>query len=385
MTSSALSQVGERERTSVKFAEIDWLLFTVVCLIGGAGIAMLYSIAGSSWHPWALNQVLRFGVGVALMLTLALISLRVWFFLAYPIYAVALALLAVVPVIGTVSHGGRRWLDIGPVQLQPSELMKIGLVLALARFYQGISAKEANFSWKLLIPAALIAVPAGLVEIEPDLGTCILLLLTGGAVVVLAGLSFRVLAAALVAGIASVPVIFEVGLQPYQRERIMTMFTGHDSDPHGAGFQIKQGIIAMGSGGVLGRGYGLGSQSQLSFVPEKHTDFIFATFAEEFGFVGCASILFLFALAIFISLRIAAVSHSHFGRLAAAGVTATFAAYLLINGAMVMGLAPVVGVPMPLMSYGGTVMLTVMVAFGLVQCVRVHRYDEVGSGRGSLF
>jgi len=385
MTSSALSQVGERERASVKFAEIDWLLFTVVCLIGAAGIAMLYSIAGSSWKPWALNQVLRFGVGVVLMLTLALISLRVVFFLAYPIYAVALALLAVVPFIGTESHGGRRWLDIGPMQLQPSELMKIGLVLALARFYQGISAKEANFSWKLLIPAALIAVPAGLVKIEPDLGTCILLLLTGAAVVVLAGLSFRVIAAAVVAGLASIPVIIEFGLEPYQRERIMTMFTGHDSDPHGAGFQIKQGIIAMGSGGVLGRGYGLGSQSQLSFVPEKHTDFIFATFAEEFGFVGCASILFLFALAIFISLRIAAVSHSHFGRLAAAGVTATFAAYLMINGAMVMGLAPVVGIPMPLMSYGGTVMLTVMIGFGLVQCVRVHRYDEVGSGRGTLF
>ena len=305
--------------------------------------------------------------------------------IAYPLYAGSLLLLVAVELVGEVSLGAQRWLDLGFVRLQPSEFMKIALVLALARFYHGISAREANFSWKLLIPAALIVAPVGLVFIEPDLGTAILLLLTGGAVVVLAGLSFRVIAALGVAGLASLPFIYQFVLHDYQRERLLTMFSGHDSDPHGAGFQIKQGIIAMGSGGVMGQGYGLGSQSQLSFVPEKHTDFIFATFAEEFGFVGCASLLFLYALAIFISLRIAAISHSHFGRLVAAGVTATFAAYLLINSAMVMGLAPVVGIPMPLMSYGGTVMLTVMVGFGLVQSVRVHRYDEVGSGGGKLF
>jgi rod shape determining protein RodA len=385
MTASALSQVGERERATVKFGEIDWLLVSVLCLIAGAGIAMLYSIAGLKWETWAFNQALRFGVGLVLMLILALVSLRLWFFVAYPLYAVSLLLLVAVEVVGEVSLGAQRWLNLGFVRLQPSEFMKIALVLALARFYHGISAKEANFSWKLLIPVALILAPVGLVFIEPDLGTAVLLALTGGAVVVVAGLSFRVIAALAVAGLAALPLVFEFVLHDYQRERIMTMFSGHDTDPHGAGFQIKQGIIAMGSGGVLGQGYGLGSQSQLSFVPEKHTDFIFATFAEEFGFVGCASLLFLYALAIFISLRIAAISHSHFGRLAAAGVTATFAAYLLINSAMVMGLAPVVGIPMPLMSYGGTVMLTVMVGFGLVQSVRVHRYDEVGSSGGKLF
>ena len=258
--------------------------------------------------------------------------------------------------------------------------MKIGIVLALARFYQGLSAKEANWSWKLIIPVVMILAPVGLIKMEPDLGTAILILLTGGAVMVMAGLSWRVIGALVVAGIVAVPLFIEFGMQQYQRDRLLTL--GGKADPTGSGFQILQSKIAMGSGGLLGRGYGLGSQSQLNFIPEKHTDFIFATFAEEFGFVGCASMLFLFALAIFISLRIAAVSHSHFGRLAASGVTATFALYVMINGAMVMGLAPVVGIPMPLLSYGGTVMLTVMVGFGLVQCVRVHRYDEVGSGKG---
>ncbi len=380
MTASALSQAGERERPSVKFGEIDWVLFTVLCLIGGSGIAILYSIAGSAWEPWALKQFLRFAVGVVLMLTIALVSLRVWFFLAYPIYVLALVLLVAVELFGEVSLGAQRWLDLGPVRLQPSEIMKIGIVLALARFYQGLSAKEANWSWKLIIPVVMILAPVGLIKMEPDLGTAILILLTGGAVMVMAGLSWRVIGALVVAGIVAVPLFIEFGMQQYQRDRLLTL--GGKADPTGSGFQILQSKIAMGSGGLLGRGYGLGSQSQLNFIPEKHTDFIFATFAEEFGFVGCASMLFLFALAIFISLRIAAVSHSHFGRLAASGVTATFALYVMINGAMVMGLAPVVGIPMPLLSYGGTVMLTVMVGFGLVQCVRVHRYDEVGSGKG---
>jgi rod shape determining protein RodA len=261
--------------------------------------------------------------------------------------------------------------------------MKIGLVLALARFYHGLSGKSAQLSWWLLVPALLILAPVALVAKEPDLGTAVLILLTGGIVVILAGLSWRLIAAGLLALAVLVPPVIMFGLHGYQKQRLTT-YMDPENDPSGSGYHILQSKIALGSGGLLGKGYGLGSQSQLNFLPEKQTDFIFATLAEEFGFVGCASILILYAAVIFMALRTSYLSHSHFGRLAAAGVTATFGLYVLINGSMVMGLAPVVGVPMPLLSYGGTVMLTVMVGFGLVMAVRVHRYAEVTSGKGSL-
>jgi len=206
---------------------------------------------------------------------------------------------------------------------------------------------------------------------------------TGAAIVVLAGLDWRVILTGVVGAAVAVPPFIMFVMKDYQRDRILT-FLNPENDPSGAGYHTLQAKIALGSGGLLGKGYGLGSQSQLNFLPEKQTDFIFATLAEEFGFVGCVSILILYAAVIFIALRIAATAHSHFGRLCAAGITATFTLYVLINGAMVMGLAPVVGVPMPLLSYGGTVMLTVMVGFGLVQAVRVHRYSEVTSGKGTL-
>jgi rod shape determining protein RodA len=383
MTATALTRPGERDRAVIKFGEIDWVLALIVTLIATAGGVMLFSIAGSSWKPWAADHMIRYGVFFILMIVLALIDLRVWFHMAYPIYAMALILLAAVAVVGEVRLGARRWLHLGPMNLQPSEIMKIAIVLALARFYHGVSAKDATWSWKLLIPAAMIVIPAGLVYRQPDLGTTILIMLTGLTVMVLAGLSMRVVLIGIVGAVAALPPVVLFALHGYQRDRIMTLFQP-DKDPSGTGYHILQSKIALGSGGLLGRGYGLGSQSQLNFLPEKQTDFIFSTLAEEFGFIGCISMLALYAAAIYISLRIASVAHSHFGRLAAAGVTATFTFYMLINGAMVMGLAPVVGIPMPLLSYGGTVMLTVMVGFGLVQCVRVHRYSEITSGKGSL-
>jgi rod shape determining protein RodA len=388
MTASAITRPGERDRLSVKLGQIDWRLTGVITLIACAGGLMQYSIAGGHWQPWAAQHMLLFAAFLGLMIVLAVTDLRVWFVAAYPTYGVGLVLLAAVMVVGHSSLGAERWLKIGPLHLQPSEIMKIGLVLALARFYHGLSAKEAQWSWKLLIPVFMIAAPVALVLKQPDLGTAILLAATGLLVIMLAGLDLRVIIAGLVAGLAATPVfVFLVMkghlVKGYQAQRLLT-FLHPDTDPSGAGYHILQAKIALGSGGILGKGYGLGSQSQLNFLPEKQTDFIFATLAEEFGFVGCISILILYAAAIVIALRIASISHSHFGRLSAAGVTATFALYVLINGAMVMGLAPVVGVPMPLLSFGGTVMLTVMVAFGLVQSVRVHRYTEVSRGAGAL-
>lgn len=379
MTASALTRPGQRERLSMKLVEIEWRLALLLLAIAGVGSLMLYSVANSSWEPWADQHLMRFGVCFVIMLVLAMVDLRVWFAAAYPIYAVGLLLLVAVEVVGDVSLGAQRWLAIGGFRFQPSEIMKIGIVLVLARFYHGISAKEAQLSWKLLIPATLIAVPVLLVAHQPDLGTAILIASTGLAVMFIAGLSWRLIAVGGILGVASVPPFILFVLHDYQRNRILT-FLNPEADPSGTGYHILQSKIALGSGGLLGKGYGLGSQSQLNFLPEKHTDFIFATFAEEFGFVGCFGLLALYAGVIAIALRIASVSHSHFGRLSAAGVTATFALYVLINGAMVVGLAPVVGIPMPLLSYGGTVMITVMIGFGLVQAVRVHRYLEIGRG-----
>jgi rod shape determining protein RodA len=378
-----VSRPGERERLIVKLGEIDWLFCLVLCLIAGAGGVMLFSIAGSSWQPWALAHLARFGLLLVLMVGLAMIDLRVWFAMAYPVYGLGLALLAAVTLHGSTRLGATRWLELGPLSFQPSEVMKLGLVMALARFYHGISADSARFSWWLLVPLMMIGAPVLLVAKQPDLGTALLLAMTGLAIIMLAGLDWRVIAAGFVGALVTIPPFVMFVMHDYQRKRILT-FLDPESDPSGSGYHILQSKIALGSGGLLGKGYGLGSQSQLNFLPEKQTDFIFATLAEEFGFVGCVSILILYAAVIFMALRTSYLSHSHFGRLAAAGLTATFTLYVLINGAMVMGLAPVVGVPMPLLSYGGTVMMTVMIGFGLVQSIRVHRYREVTSGKGSL-
>ncbi|WP_395672136.1 rod shape-determining protein RodA [Phenylobacterium sp.] len=383
MTVSALTRPGERDRLVVKLSEIDWIFCLTLCLISGAGAVMLFSIAGSSWDPWAAKHVLRFAICLAMMIGLALIDIRVWFALSYPVYAIGLLLLVAVEVVGDTRLGAQRWLSIGPFSFQPSEVMKLGIVMALARFYHGVSAEKARLSWWLAIPAAMIFVPVLLVAHQPDLGTAMLILLTGAAIVVLAGLDWRIIGGAIAAFLAVAPPFVMFVMHDYQRQRVLT-FLDPESDPSGSGYHILQSMIALGSGGPLGKGYGLGSQSQLNFLPEKQTDFIFATLAEEFGFVGCVSVLILYAAVIFMALRTAYLSHSHYGRLAAAGLTATFTLYVLINGAMVMGLAPVVGVPMPMLSYGGTVMLTVMIGFGLVMSVRVHRYSEITSGKGSL-
>lgn len=343
----------------------------------------MFSVAGGSWTPWAAAHLVRFGLFFLLMIALAMVDLRVWFLAAYPVYIVSLVLLVGVEVAGDVSKGAQRWLSIGPVRFQPSEVMKIGIVLALARFYHSMSAESAHMSWWLLVPLAMIGLPVVLVAHQPDLGTAILIGATGLAIMILAGLSWRLIAAGVVAVLAALPPFIMFVLHEYQRKRILT-FLNPESDPSGDGYHILQSKIALGAGGFLGKGLGLGTQSQLNYLPEKHTDFIFAALAEELGFVGSATVLLLYAGVIFMSLRTASMSHSHFGRLGSAGVTATFALYVLINGAMVMGMAPVVGVPMPMLSYGGTVMLTVMIGFGLVQSSRVHRYSEVTSGRGSL-
>lgn len=376
MVDSALSRPGQRERYDSKLLQIDWVFVSLLVVLTGIGILILYSADGMKWDPWAYKQLITFALCVAWMLGLALLDLRVWLELSYYIYGFSLLLLIAVMLGGSIHMGARRWLDIGPIAVQPSEFMKLAIVLALARFYHECSAKDASWSWKLLIPCALIGMPVLLVMKQPDLGTAVLIALTGLTVMILAGLNRWVLAAgAIIAPIAGF-LVFTFAMHDYQRERILT-FLHPEADPSGAGYHILQSKIAMGSGGLLGKGLGLGSQSQLNFLPEKHTDFIMSAVCEELGFAGGFMVFLLYGLIILMALRMAALSHSHYGRLAAAGATATFALYVLINGAMVMGLFPVVGVPMPLVSYGGSAMLMVMTGFGLVLGVKVHRYQEL--------
>ncbi len=385
MTASALTRPGERERVSTKLSEIDWRLVALLCVIAGTGTAMLYSIAGGHWQPWAANHLIRFGGLLTVMLVLSLVHLKWWFRAAYPIYGVLLLLVLMIEFtpLGYTAGGARNWLNLGFTRIQPAEFMKIGLVLALARWYHKHSAQEARWSWKLVFPAAMIGVPFLLVAKQPDLGSAMIIGLTGAVVMFLAGLSWRIIAACAAAVVAIVPPFVMFVMHDYQRNRVLT-FLDPASDPSGTGYNIIQSKIALGAGGLLGKGYGLGSQSQLEFLPERHTDFIFSTVSEEFGFLGSFTMLGCYIAVILIALRIASLSHSHFGRIAAAGMTAYFALFVMINGAMVMGLAPVVGVPMPLLSYGGSSMMTVMFGFALVMATRVHRYAELPKGEGLL-
>ncbi|HEY1072575.1 rod shape-determining protein RodA [Brevundimonas sp.] len=383
MTASALSRPGERDRLSSKLAELDWRVIGLLCVLAGIGTAMLYSIAGSSWSPWAWKHLLRFGLLLIAMIGLAMVHPKWWFRAAYPLYGLLLFMVLLIEFtpLGYVAGGAKNWLNLGFIRIQPAEFVKIGLVLALARWYHGHSAQDARWSWKLLIPAGMIGLPFLLVAKQPDLGSAMVIGLTGAAVMFLAGLSWRVIAAGAAAAVAIVPPFVMFVMHDYQRNRVLT-FLNPEADPSGTGYNIIQSKIALGSGGLLGKGYGLGSQSQLEFLPERHTDFIFSTVSEEFGFVGSFTVLACYLALILISLRIASLSHSHFGRISAAGMTAFLAIFILINGAMVMGLAPVVGVPMPLLSYGGSTMMTVMIGFGLILSTHVHRYVELPKGQG---
>ena len=383
MTASALTRPGERDRISSKLAELDWRVIGLLCVLAGIGTAMLYSIAGGSWSPWAWKHLLRFGVLLGVMIGLAMVHPKWWFHAAYPLYGLLLFMVLLIEFtpMGYVAGGAKNWLNLGFIRIQPAEFVKIGLVLALARWYHGHSAQDARWSWKLVFPLGMIGVPFLLVAKQPDLGSAMVIGLTGAAVMFMAGLSWRVIAAAAAAAVAIIPPFVMFVMHDYQRNRVLTVLNP-EADPSGTGYNIIQSKIALGSGGLLGKGYGLGSQSQLEFLPERHTDFIFSTVSEEFGFVGSFTVLACYTALILISLRIAALSHSHFGRISAAGMTAFLALFVLINGAMVMGLAPVVGVPMPLLSYGGSTMMTVMIGFGLILSTHVHHYVELPKGQG---
>jgi rod shape determining protein RodA len=366
-----------------KLLEVNWGLVLLITLIAAGGIAMLYSVAGGQFHPWALSQLSKFLVGLAILVVAASIDVRVWMSLAYPAYAVALLLLIAVDVAGHVGLGAQRWIMLGPIELQPSELMKISLVLALSRFLHGKSVEEVSKPLNLGIGLAMIGIPALFVVIEPNLGTTLIIVADGCSLLFLAGLSWYWITPALAAVATAVPLAWRFVLHDYQKARVMT-FLDPETDALGAGWNITQAKIAIGSGGLSGKGFLNGTQSRLNFLPEKQTDFIFTNFGEEFGFVGSVALLILFAVVIFYGLQIAMSARSQFSRLLAMGITLNFFFYIMINGLMVMGLIPVVGIPMPLLSYGGTAMLTVMFGFGLLMSVHVHRQVEIPRHSGGI-
>ena len=349
-------------------ADLPWRIILLVSFIAGFGLVVLYSAAGNSLQPWALKQGLRFVVLLGGALLLSRVPLSTIERAALPFYLALIGLLVVVEAIGAVGGGSQRWISLGVLTLQPSELMKLGIVGVLARFYTLLPAGRIRTFAAIWPALALIAVPAALVLIQPDLGTTLTIVFGGVVVMFLAGLPLRLFIGA---GLATVPVAafaWFVTMKDYQRNRVLT-FLDPESDPLGTGYHITQSKIAIGSGGLWGKGFGQGTQSHLDYLPEGHTDFIFATMAEEWGVAGGVAVIAALIGLVRWGMRVGERSHSRFGRLLATGLATTIFFYVAINLMMVMGMAPVVGIPLPLFSWGGSSMMTIMLCVGLLMAI----------------
>ena len=361
-----------------KVLHLNWPIILLLIAVASAGFLMLYSVAGGSMTPWVEPQMQRFAMGMVLMLCVAIVPIWFWRNMAFVAYGGSLLLLLGVEFFGEVRMGAQRWIDIGFMRLQPSELTKITLVMFLAAYYDWLPNKKTSHPLWVLLPVFFILAPTMLVLNQPDLGTALLLMIGGATVMFLAGVHWAYFATVFSAGVATIVAVFESRgttwqlLKDYQYRRIDTFFDPAN-DPLGAGYHITQAKIALGSGGWTGRGFMQGTQSRLNFLPEKHTDFIFTTLAEEFGFVGAFTLLILYLLIVLFCVISALGNRDRFASLLTLGVAMTFFLFFAVNMAMVTGLAPVVGVPLPLVSYGGSAMLVLLVAFGLVQSAHIHR------------
>lgn len=362
-----------------KLLHFNWALAVLLTAIASVGFLMLYSVADGDIGRWAEPQMERFGFGLAVMLAVGLVPIWFWRNMAGVAYGVSLLLLLAVEIMGEVGMGAQRWLYLGGgIRLQPSELMKIAMVMMLAAYYDWLDVKKTSRPLWVLLPVVLILLPTFLVLRQPDLGTSLMLVGSGAAVMLVAGVHWAYFASVIAMAAGGVASVFLTRgtewqvLHDYQYRRIDT-FLDPGSDPLGAGYHISQAKIALGSGGWAGKGFMQGTQSRLNFLPEKHTDFIFNTLTEEFGFIGGMSLLTLYALVIVFCIATAIQTKDRFAALVTLGIAATFFVYFGVNMAMVMGLAPVVGSPLPLVSYGGSAMLVLMIGFGLVQSAHVHR------------
>ena len=361
-----------------KLMFINWPIIVLLTAVAGYGFIMLYSVAGGSADPWMSAQVKRFGVGMVMLVGVAMVPIWFWRNLSAVAFGVSVLLLVAVEFFGAVGMGAQRWIDLGFMRLQPSELTKITLVMVLAAYYDWLPTDKTSRPQWVLVPVMIILFPTYLVLRQPDLGTALLLLMGGATIMFLAGVHWAYFATVAASGVAGLVAVFQGRgtnwqlLKDYQYRRIDT-FIDPSNDPLGAGYHITQAKIALGSGGWTGRGFMQGTQSRLNFLPEKHTDFIFTTLAEEFGFVGAFTLLILYVLIIMFCVASAMGNKDRFASLLTLGVAMTFFLFFAVNMAMVMGLAPVVGVPLPLVSYGGSAMLVLLIAFGLVQSAHVHR------------
>jgi len=357
---------------------VNWPLVVLVTAVAAIGILMLYSIVGGDFDVWAKRQTQVFVAGFVAMFVVAMVPIWIWRNMAGVAYLVSFALLIFVEFKGSIGMGAQRWIELGPINLQPSEMMKFTLVMLLASYYDWLDNKRISKPLWVLVPVLLTVAPTILVLMQPNLGTSLMLILGGGAVMFVAGVSLWYFAAIASLATGAVAAVFLTRgtpwqlLHDYQYRRIDT-FLDPSADPLGAGYNIMQAKIALGSGGWSGKGFMQGTQSRLNFLPEKHTDFIFTTLAEEFGFIGAFSLLIIYALIIGFCLVSAMQNKDRFSSLLIMGVAANFFFYIAVNLSMVMGMAPVVGVPLPLLSYGGSAMLVILVGFGLVQSAHIHR------------
>ena len=364
---------------TTKLWQISWAYVLLLCMLAGVGYVALYSAAGGSPEPYASKHILRFGFSLVMMLCIALVDIRFIARFSYLVYGVSVALLVLVLRMGHVGKGAQRWIDLGGLQLQPSELAKIGLVMALAAWFHKATWERMGNPLFLIPPVIMILVPVGLILKEPNLGTAVITGIVGGAVMLAAGLRWWKLV------LVAIPVPFAAQfafnhLHDYQRARITT-FMDPESDPLGAGYNIIQSKIALGSGGLWGKGFLQGTQGHLNFLPEKQTDFIFTMLAEEFGLVGGLALIALLSCIVLGAMGMALRCRHQYGRLLGLGIGVNFFMYVFVNIAMVMGAIPVGGVPLPLVSHGGSAMLTVMFGFGLLMSVHVHRDVEFSDRR----
>lgn len=354
-----------------KLLRVNWFLIVLIGLTSCVGFVALYSAGGGNIDKWAAPQMQRFMLGFVVMLFITLIDVKWWHRLSYFAYFAGFALLIIVEVKGHVGMGAQRWIDLGFMKLQPSELMKIAVIMAIAKYYNNMPLQDVRRTWMMLPPLAMIFAPVSLVLLQPDLGTSLMIVMAGAGMMFLAGVKMRWFVGAITAGVAAIPVAWEF-MHEYQKERVRT-FLDPERDPLGAGYHITQSKIALGSGGIEGKGFMQGTQSHLNFLPEKQTDFIFTLWAEEFGLLGGIGLLILLSFIFAYGLYISARCKHDYGKLLSMGLILNFSLYAFINIGMVMGLLPVVGAPLPLVSYGGTSMLATMAAFGLIMSCNVYR------------
>lgn len=376
MTGSSLQ--NQQNSLKEKFLRLSFSYMLLIIALACIGMLTLYSAANGNWEPWAIRHITRFVLALVLMLGMALLDARYYYKWAYAFYFIILLLLLAVEITGHIGMGAQRWIDFGIFKIQPSELMKIGIVLFIARYFSAMTVQGIYSIRGLIIPVIFTLLPVGLIVMQPDLGTSLMVLFTSTIMLFAVGVQWWKFALIGLAGGACLPIAWNF-LHEYQKNRVLTFFDP-ERDPLGAGYHIIQSKIAFGSGGIFGKGFLHGTQTHLNFLPEKHTDFIFTMFSEEFGLVGSVSVVLLNFLLIALGFMFAFRTRNYFARLTIIGLNTNYFLYVFINIAMVMGVLPVVGVPLPLISYGGTVMFSIMASFGIILCMSISnsgtRFDD---------